>query len=319
MKVLVIGGAGFVAGHLLEALKSEGFETHATLLPGERLAADGTAAHELDVRDAEGAKKLLAELEPERIYYLAAISSVAVSWQNPRLTADVNIMGALNIMEALKSLKSSARVLFIGSSEEYGFSGRYHSVLDEAVLPKPGNVYAVTKCAQNMLASVYAKAYGLNLIIARAFNHIGAGQAPQFVTADFARQIARMEAGLEEPVLRVGNLDAERDFCDVRDIVRAYMSLIELGLPGEIYNVGSGRAVAIREVVRELTDMASVKITVEIAPEKLRPLDIPSTRADIGRLVSLCGWQPRFTLRESLAEVLNFWRGCVASEVRERS
>ena len=315
MKAVVIGGAGFVAHYMLEALKAAGnIEVHATLLQGEEITVDGVVTHVLDVRDGDAFFSLLNEVKPDRIFHLAAISSVALSWSNPRLTVDVNIIGALNLLEAMRKAGGGARALLIGSGEEYGFSGRENCVLDESITPRPGNIYAVTKCAQNQLATVYAKAYDLPVVLVRAFNHIGAGQSPQFVTADFCRQVARMEAGLDEPVLRVGNLDAARDFCDVRDIVAAYMQLLEVGQPGETYNVGSGNALPIRDVIKEILSLSSISIDVQTDPKKLRPLDMPSIRADITKIQAVCGWKPRYSLHESLQDVLNDWRLRVSKE-----
>lgn len=318
MKALIIGGAGFVARYLIRELKaSDGVEIHATILPGEEITDPDVHAHILDVRESAAMLALLEQVQPQRIYHLAAVSSVKQSWAQPQLAVDVNITGTLNLLQALRELHSDARVLLIGSSEEYGFAGRENSVLSESVTPIPGNIYAVTKCTQNMLASVYAKAYGLALISVRAFNHIGGGQSPQFVTADFCRQVARIEAGLAQPVINVGNLEAARDFCDVRDIVRAYTLLIEAGNAGETYNIGSGHAVRIREVLEQILTMAKIPIEVRVDPQKLRPLDIPSTRADIGKLTAICDWQPRYTLRQSLQAVLDDWRARVAPEGEE--
>jgi GDP-4-dehydro-6-deoxy-D-mannose reductase len=166
----------------------------------------------------------------------------------------------------------------------------------------------VTKAAQNLLGVVYAKAYRIPIILVRAFNHIGPGQEDHFVVSDFSKQIAMIEKGLCPPVLHVGNLSAKRDFCDVRDIVKAYALLLQSGIPGETYNVGSGRAVAIQEILHRLLRFTGSEITFQVEPKRYRPVDIPCMQADVRKLSAVCGWKPRYSLDRSLQDMLNYWR-----------
>ncbi len=177
---------------------------------------------------------------------------------------------------------------------------------DNAV--RPGNLYAVTKVCQNMIGSIYAQAYGMQIMMVRAFNHIGPNQTPQFVVSDFCKQIAEIENGSQEPVVRFGNLGARRDFTDVRDIVRAYVLLIEKGVPGELYNVGSGQAVSIREILDKIIQFSDTPVSVEIDPAKMRPVDVHVIEADITKLKKCTGWFPVIPLETTLEETLDYWR-----------
>jgi GDP-4-dehydro-6-deoxy-D-mannose reductase len=231
---------------------------------------------------------------------------VAVSWKNPQLTVDVNIKGVLHLLDAVRSIEHYyPRILLVGSGEEYGYLREGACPVSEEEPLHPGNLYAITKACQNMIGSVYARAYGMGIVMVRAFNHIGAGQSPQFVAADFAMQIAEMEAGLRPPVMHVGNLTARRDFSDVRDVVRAYVLLMEKGRSGETYNVGSGHAVSIQELLDILLGFSTRSVAVEQDPARMRPSDVPVIEADIRKLQEDTGWQPEYTLEETLHTMLS--------------
>ena len=234
---------------------------------------------------------LLQEEKPDYIFHLAAQSSVAVSWKNPGLTVDVNIKGAVNVLEAVRIMEKPARVLLIGSGEEYGHILPEESPIKETNHVRPGNIYAATKACQNMLGAIYAEAYQMDVMMVRAFNHIGPNQAPIFVVADFCKQVAEMEAGMREPVMQVGNLSAKRDFTDVRDVVRAYGLLVQYGKAGETYNVGSGQAIAIEQILQMIVSKSALDIQIEIDPEKLRPLDVPIIEAKTQILVQMTRWK----------------------------
>lgn len=244
MKALIIGGGGFVGRYLAEHLVQDcGWETFLTKLPKENVEVEGCEAYYLDILDKDAVEALLVRLKPDAILHLAAQSSVAYSWKNPQLTADINIHGCLNVLDAVRSVPGYApKILLIGSGEEYGVLPENTSLVSETTPVHPANPYAITKLAQNLFGELYAKAYDMHIMMVRAFNHIGPGQLPQFVVSDFCKQVAEISAGVREPVMRVGNLTAARDFTDVRDVVRAYSLLIEHGRSGEVYNVGSGRA-----------------------------------------------------------------------------
>lgn len=306
MDSLVIGAGGFVGKYLLRHLLSEGRGCGATKLPHERIGMDGVEEFDLDLGQENAIRRLLAEHRPAYIYHLAAQSSVAASWKNPELTIDVNIKGTLHLLDAVRSIEDYyPRILLVGSGEEYGYLREGACPIRETEALHPGNIYAVTKACQNMLGAVYARAYGMAIVMVRAFNHIGAGQAPTFVAADFALQIAEMEAGLRPPLIKVGNLSAKRDFSDVRDVVRAYTLLMERGISGEVYNVGSGHAVSIQELLDTLLDLSKQSIVVEQDPAKLRPSDVPLIEADTTKLREHTGWEPLYSLEETLHTMLD--------------
>ena len=283
-------------------------EACATKLPHEQLEHPHAQVYDLNILDKEAIVSLLMELRPDYIFHLAAQSSVGLSWKNPGLTVDVNIKGSINVMDAVRELYYKPRVLLIGSGEEYGHIRPGETPIREENLLRPGNIYAATKACQNMIGNIYAKAYDMQLMMVRSFNHIGPGQAPMFVVSDFCKQVAEIEKGLREPVMYVGNLAARRDFTDVRDVVKAYVKLIEQGEPGETYNMGSGHAVEIRQILDMIISMSVKEIRVEIDPNKIRPVDVPIIEADITKLHELTGWEPHIPLEQTIKETLDYWR-----------
>lgn len=309
MKAFLIGAAGFVGKHLIDHLRAgRGWSVAASKLPHETIEAAGVPVYDLDILDRRAVESLLAEVRTDCVIHLAAQSSVAVSWEDPGLTIDVNIKGAVNVLDAVRGLDYTPRVLLIGSGEEYGAVLPEEIPVGEHTPLRPGNIYAATKACQNMLGKLYADAYGMDIVMVRAFNHIGPGQSPQFVVSDFCKQVAGIEAGRREPVLRVGNLAAKRDFTDVRDVVRAYGLLLDRGKAGETYNVGSGEAVAVADILHRVLALSAGAISVETDPKKFRPVDVPEVRADIAKLRAATGWAPEVPLDKTLAETLDFWR-----------
>lgn len=308
-RALIVGAAGFVGKYLADELNAAGgWSVCVTKMPQEALSIASVTAYDLNILDRVAVDTLLAELRPEVIFHLAAQSSVAVSWKNPGLTVDVNIKGTLNLLDAVRDCGFSPRVLLIGSSEEYGAVVPEEIPVKETTLPRPGNIYAVTKNTQNQLGRLYAQAYGLDILSTRSFNHIGPNQTPLFVVADFCRQVVEIEKGRHEPVLQVGNLSAKRDFTDVRDVVRAYRLLALTGEKGETYNVGQGKAVEINAILQMILSLSKETIQVEIGPAKLRPVDVPIIEADISKLQKATGWKPEISLGQTLEETLTYWR-----------
>ena len=310
MKALIIGAAGFVGSYLIQHLTNTyNWEIHATKLEHESLVSDSAVVHNLDIMNLAEIDTLLKDVKPDYIFHLAAQSSVALSWKNPSLTVDINIKGTLNLLDGIRSIEGyHPNVLLIGSGEEYGYIVPDETPVHEDVPARPGNIYAATKACQNMLGSIYSRAYKMNLIMVRAFNHIGPNQAPLFVASDFCKQVAEIETGLKEPVLHVGNLSALRDFTDVRDVVRAYGLLIQHGKPGETYNIGSGHAIPIQSLLDMILSLSTTPIKVELDPARLRPSDIPVIEADIHKLQDTITWQPEIKLEQTLLETLNYWR-----------
>lgn len=308
-KALIIGAAGFVGNYLIDHIQKNCiWSIVVTKMPQEKIPFDGIEICNLDILDKDAVKELLCQVRPDYIYHLAAQSSVGLSWKNPDLTMDVNIKGTIHVLDAIRSLDYTPRVLLIGSGEEYGHVKPEEVPIVEDSVLRPGNLYAVTKACQNMIGKIYTDAYGMDIMSVRAFNHVGPNQAPLFVVADFCKQVAEIEAGLREPVMKVGNLSAKRDFTDVRDVVCAYILLMEHGKAGETYNVGSGNAIRISEILEKIVAMSEVDIRVEIDKERLRPVDVPIIEADVQKIFDCCGWKKEIALETTLQETLNYWR-----------
>lgn len=309
MKALVIGGGGFVGPYLVRHLTDDlGYEVTVTKTVKETLTMDNATVRNLDILDMEQIRTLLEEEKADYLFHLAAQSSVAYSWKNPTLTVDVNIKGCINLLEAIRLVEKKPRVLLIGSGEEYGHIKKDECPIIEDNVVRPGNIYAATKSCQNMLGRIYSDAYGLDIMMVRAFNHIGPNQTPMFVVADFCKQVADIEKGKQEPVINVGNLSAKRDFTDVRDVVKAYAKLVAGGKRGETYNVGTGHAIAIQDILNKIIAMSDKDIEVKVDPAKLRPVDVPIIEPDISKIKREVGWEPLIPLEQTLRETLEHWR-----------
>ncbi|MDE7225344.1 MAG: GDP-mannose 4,6-dehydratase, partial [Ruminococcus sp.] len=289
MKALIIGGGGFVGGYLIRELSAHGYEVHATHLPDENISAC-CEKHVLNILEKSDISALITSIEPDVIYHLAAQSSVSVSWKNPQMTAEINVIGTINILEALRESAKNKRLIVIGSGEEYGYIRNDACPLKESEPLNPGNIYAATKACQEMLGKIYSRAYDMDIVMVRAFNHSGPEQSPVFVISDFCKQIAEIEKGIKPPEICVGNLSAMRDFTDVRDVVRAYRLLAEKGKSGGIYNVGRGKAVSIQFILDTALSMSSAVITVKTDVSRLRASDIPVIEPDITGIQSDTGW-----------------------------
>lgn len=308
-KALIVGAAGFVGSYLARELKNNhGMEVHATKLAHEQLEISGVAIHDLNILNKDEIVALLYEVRPDYIFHLAAQSSVSVAWKNPGLTIDINVKGSVNLMDAVRELFYKPRVLLIGSGEEYGHIREGETPIKEDNYLRPGNIYAATKVCQNMIASIYTQAYDMQLMMVRAFNHIGPCQSPIFVISDFCKQVAEIEAGKKEPVMYVGNLGGKAGFYGcARRCARVCTSGAERN-PGETYNVGSGHAHEIREILDLIISFSPREIRVEIDPNKIRPVDVPIIEADITKLNAATGWKPQIPLEQTIQETLDYWR-----------
>lgn len=316
-KALIIGAAGFVGSYLIDHIQKNCIWSIAvTKMPHEIIDCSDIDIYDLDIMEKESVEELIKKLHPDYIFHLAAQSSVALSWEKPDLTVDVNIKGSLHILEVARKLDYKPRILLLGSGEEYGYIRSEEVPVTEKNTVRPGNIYAATKACQNMLGKIYAAAYGLDVINVRAFNHIGPNQTPIFVVADFCKQVAEIEAGKREAVIKVGNLATKRDFTDVRDVVCAYVMLIQQGKAGETYNIGSGHAIEIGEILKRIIELSNIEIHVEVDEKKLRPVDIPVIEADIKKIQECCGWNPKISLKMTLEETLNYWRMQIQKEER---
>ena len=314
-RVLITGANGFAGQYLSNYLNSKGYELWGLDVDNHLgQSAQNITIRAADINSQEQIETVLAECRPAAIYHLAAQSSVAVSWQSPQTTMRVNLEGTINLLEAVKNLKLDSRILLVGSGEEYGAIQPEHLPIDESQNANPQNPYSLSKLYQTILGMHYLRAYNMNIYLARPFNHTGPGQKTGFVIPDFAAQIANIEAGLQDPVIRVGNLSAQRDFCDVRDVVQAYCAIIEQGQIGRIYNIASGQAVAIQSILDQLLSLSTVPIQVTIDQHKLRPVDVPMIYSSISRIQAETGWLPQIKLHDTLKDTLEFWRMQVKKE-----
>ncbi len=296
--------------YLLKLLAEEYKATvHVTKHPDEQISMPQAAAvYDLLLPDKEAVAEIIQKANPDVIYHLAAQSSVAEAWDAPYETLAVNVQGTLDILEAMRVQKSKARLMLIGSAEEYGMPRSNIFAMAEDEPLSPVNLYGATKLCAEQLAMVYHKAYGLDVVAVRAFSHIGAGQSARFAFSDFCKQAAAMECGRQSPVLHTGNLQGRRDITDVRDIVRAYVTLAEKGRSGQCYNVGSGQAVTLSAMVDLLREECHVPFTVQTDTDRMRPVEMPFQCANIHRLMRETGWQPQIPLRDTVKEMLNCHR-----------
>jgi GDP-4-dehydro-6-deoxy-D-mannose reductase len=298
MRALVTGGNGFVGMHLVRTLRSRGVET---LVAGR--TPDGAGVDiPLDLADAENVRGVVELARADVVIHLAAQASVPDATRAPLETYDVNGLGTARLFEAIRGCgEPFARVVIASSAEVYGPRERSAYPLREDVAPRPATPYAASKVAAEAVALASFRTYGIPAVVARAFNAIGPGQDERFVVAAFAAQLARI-AGGAEPKLRVGNLAAQRDFLDVRDVAEAFAAIVDGGVPGEIYNVCSGRPIAIADVLRQLIEAAHVAVEVREDPERMRPSDVPMSYGDPSKLRDATGWEPRVPLTRSLRD-----------------
>ena len=309
MKALIIGGAGFVGKYLINELADKEYQVSATCLPNETISSSKCSVYNLDILDRNAVLELLDLVQPDVIFHLAAQSSVALSWKMPQLTADINIKGTINILEAVREAqRKDMRLLLIGSGEEYGFIRQDACPISEEEPLNPGNIYAATKACQGMIGSIYERAYKMDIIMVRAFNHSGPEQLPMFVISDFCHQIAMIEKGENPPEMMVGNLSAMRDFTDVRDVVRAYRLLGEKGKKGETYNIGRGKAVAIQNILDTALSMAECSIKVNRDPSRMRASDIPLIEPDVSKIYRDTGWKAEISMEQTIGDTLEYWR-----------
>jgi GDP-4-dehydro-6-deoxy-D-mannose reductase len=313
VKLLVTGAGGFVGGHLVGYLREEqpSVEVFGVVLPHGSVAwgkGAGMTVLEADLDDPVAAAGVVEVVRPDRIVHLAGQSSVQQSWLDPGGTLRTNVMGVVHVLDAARERGLQPAVLVVGSAEEYGSVAPSEIPIREEAPLRPASPYAVSKVAQAALAVLYGRAGGMRIVLTRTFHHTGPGRGETFAESSFARQIAEIEAGLRAPVLSVGNLEAVRDFADVRDVVRAYWLLLEQGEAGAVYNVCTGRGRRIRELLETLLARTDARVEVRVDPERLRPSDVPAQVGDPSRLRAATGWEPGIPLEQTLADLLDDWR-----------
>ena len=309
MKVLVTGAGGFVGEHLIRFLLHRKHDVVAIgINNGTFLKAMRIKTHIVNILDIDVLNEVMKEEVPDAVIHLAAISNVPVSWQKPGLTVDVNIHGALNVLQAFYAANPQGRFINIGSSDEYGLTAKAGIPLTEEMPCKPQNPYSISKYSAEQIICQFGRKYGMKVISTRSFNHYGPGQAKGFVIADFASQIAAIEYGLAVPEISVGDISAARDFTYVDDVVRAYAALLESDADGGIYNVCSGNAVSIRDALHDMLSLAECEIRVTVDEDKFRPAEVKYFIGDNTKLNKATGWQPVYEYRMGLQNVLTYWR-----------
>ncbi len=315
MRVLITGITGFAGSHLADYILNnhpdvEVFGTIRWRSRKENILhiEEKIGLFEGDLKDMVSLKKCLAEIKPDRIFHLAAQSFVPTSWNCPAETFSINAIGQINLFEAILSLNFNPKIQVAGSSEEYGLVTPDELPMKETNSLRPLSPYAVSKVAQDLLAWQYFKSYSLKTVRTRGFNHTGPRRGEVFICSTFAKQIAEIEKGKREPVIYVGNLEAKRDFTDVRDIARAYWLTLEKGIEGEVYNIGTGKAYAMKDVLDMLLSLSKANVKVEVDPQRLRPSDVPILISDSSKFVKQTGWKPEIPFRDSLQDLLNYWR-----------
>jgi len=343
LKVLITGITGFAGSHLAEyGLTQDGVEVYGTCRWRSRLdnlqdlAAQGKLNNLVEERietpqalasrakpgavnllqceltDAYSVRNIIATVQPERIFHLAAQSFVLTSWNAPAETFQANVIGQINLLEAIRAAGLSPRVHIAGSSEEYGLVYPHEVPMKETNPLRPLSPYAVSKVAQELLAWQYFRSYGLQTVVTRGFNHAGPRRGEVFFTSTFAKQIAEIEKGKRQPpVLLVGELEAKRDLTDVRDIVRGYWLALEKGVPGEVYNIGSGVTRRVGDVLDLLVAQSTAKIQIQQDPARLRPSDVLILWADASKLRQQTGWEPVIPFEQTMRDELNYWRARV--------
>lgn len=314
--VLITGINGFVGSHLADLLVSDGYPVSGiALIPNRRNLSNverQISIAYVDIQNVKEVAEILAEVKPDCIYHLAGVSFVPDAEVDPKIVYDVNVLGTLNLLEAARSTHLSAKILIVGSGEVYGYVPEAALPVNEEYPLKPTSLYGVTKACVDLLAYQYATAYQMDVIRVRPFNHIGPRQSEKFVCSSFAKQIVEIEQGIRKPILNVGNLEACRDFTDVRDVVKAYRTVLERAQGGEVYNIGSNKAWKIGEIVGMLIDASRVKgIELEQQSRRVRPNDIPVMRCDASKVEQTIGWRPEIPIEQTLHDLLNDWRDAI--------
>lgn len=314
MRVLITGITGFAGGHLTEALLAEGSAevfgvSRRAVWPDEwRDLAGRVQLRNCDLSDATSTSAVVREVQPDQVYHLAGYANAGRSLQEPEAAWAGNLTATLTLYDAIRRWGGRPRILYVGSGLIYGDPSEPDRGLDEDCPLRPVNPYAASKAAADLASYQYTRFPGLDIVRVRPFNHVGPRQSPQYAVAHFAKQVAAIEQRLQPPLLETGNLSALRDLTDVRDTVTAYRLLMDKGRTGEAYNVASGEARSMQEVVDHFLNLARVRVEVRQQPRLLRASESAAVRGNAGKLRGEVGWRPRFTLDQTLADTLTYWR-----------
>ncbi len=314
MKILITGVSGFVGSHLAEHLLTQGkheiFGSIKWRSDRKNILhiQDKLKLCECDIRDAFAMNTLISDIKPDWIFHLAAQSYVPFSWRAPQETLTTNIIGEVNLFEAVRQAGIDPLIHIAGSSEEYGMVYSEEIPIKESNPLRPLSPYGVSKVAQDLLGFQYFKSYGLKIVRTRAFNHTGPRRGVVFATSNFAKQIIEIKEGKRKPVMYVGNLEAVRDFLDVRDVARAYALALEKGTPGEVYVIASGKGTKIQEMLEKLIAIAQIEVEIRKDPERLRPSDVELLIGSSEKFQKATGWKPEIPFDKTLKDLLDFWQ-----------
>lgn len=315
-KVLITGITGFAGSHMAELLLNEGYDIFG--LARWRSQTDNIQGVngrikliEGDLLDSHSLQEAMVAARPDLIFHLAAQSFVPASWTSPAVTLEINVTGSCNLFEAVRAAQIDPAVQIACSSEEYGLVKEDELPIKETNPLRPLSPYAVSKVAMDYLGYQYFKSYGMRIVRTRGFNHTGPRRGEVFAESNFAKQIAEIEVGKRKPVIEVGNLEAKRDYSDVRDMVRGYLLAALKGEPGEVYNISSGKTRKIGDVLETLLSFSKVKVKIKKTPARIRPSDVPVLLGDNSKFVKKTGWQPKIKFEKTLRDLLDYWRGRV--------
>ncbi len=313
MKAFITGANGFVGCHLSKLLVERGYDVTGTRI--DELNLDIVTRHvplervfKLDLRDRKEVDGLIGMTKPEVVFHLAGQSWVPASWEDPAATFEVNLIGSIHVFESIIKHVPESRCIFISTGDLYDSGDSEGAPVDENARVMPRNPYALSKMAADLMARQLFASANLQVIRLRPFNHIGPYQSERFVVSEFAKQIALAERGLAEPVIKVGNLDVERDFTDVRDMVRAYELAVGKCVPGECYNISSQRAYSVRLILDTLLSESTLKINVETDPVKYRPVEVARFLGDSKKFRTAAGWSAEIPIEKTLVDTLSYWR-----------
>lgn len=316
-RVLITGVSGFAGSHLAEHLaNTKKYKIYGTYLSDQSLSniisvKDKVNLTKIDLSKEKDVFKLIREIEPDIIFHLAALSAPFDSFKNPAWTINNNVSVEINILEAVRRLNSITKILVVSSGDIYGRVLEKEIPIDETTPLRPNSSYAVSKIAQDFLGLQYYISYNIPVIRVRPFNHIGPRQSPSFVVSSFAKKIIEIEKGLKKPILEVGNLDTIRDFTDARDIVEAYDLIIDKGIAGEVYNIGSGIGYKISEILDRLISISGVKLKIIVDKNLFRPSDIPKLICNNKKFRGVTGWVPKILIEKTLQDTLDYWRNII--------
>ena len=304
-RVLIFGAGGFVGSYLCKEFLNNGYKVSGTDKGEGSALPSEVDFYKTDLMQADEVEKLIGQIQPDIIVNLAAISSVGASWNMPQATMAINVIGALNIMEAARKSEQKPRILFVGSSEEYVIS---ENPLDENTQLNANNPYGISKVTQEQFAKLYREQYGLKIYCVRPFNHTGIGQRDSFVLPSFCKQVAEIDKSGKNGKIKVGNLKVKRDFSHVKDVVRAYRMIVESDNCNQIYNVGSGNAYSLEDMLTYIIGLSDQNIEIEVDQNRIRPTDQPVICCDRSLIGKELGWKPQYDVYDALKEMFDYYK-----------